>query len=1479
MKKRFINYAAVFFLAVFFNGILAMTTYAQIFVHPGGLHTQADLDRMKTQVAAGAHPWIDDWNKLITDSQAQKTYTAAPTANMGSNRQRADADAHAAYLNTIRWYISGDTSYANCAVRICNAWSSTVNQVPTGNNIPGLSGIPIFDMAMVGEILRIYPGWAPADFARFKSMMLNYYYPVCNDFLVNHNGTCISSYWANWDACNIGAILTIGVLCDDTAKFNQAVNYFKSGAGNGSIMNAVYYVHPGNLGQWQESGRDQEHAQLGIGLLGSACQVAWNQGLDLFGYSNNRLLAGAEYVAQTNLSLPVPYQSYNNCAYANQYYLSTNGIGRIDDRPVYELLYNHYVVLQGLSAPNTQKMAQLQRPEHGSADHFGYGTLTFTLNSAASPYPASPIAPAPTGLVATAGVSQVTLNWTTPPGASTQGYNILRSTTSGGPYTSIASWTANTYPQYTDNTVTNGTTYYYVIQANNQSGTSGNSAQVSATPIVGSSTLPTGWSRADIGTVATAGTATYASVGTNTFTVSGSGTDVGGTADSHSFAYTSVTGDFTITARLANVIWASTGYKVGLVMRESLNANSIRLSIHLGETGDRLARFGTRSSTGGNTTWQNGNQYTWVPVWFRLQRAGNVFTASQSPDGVTWFTIGTSTVSMASTYYAGLSVCGGSSTAGVVNTTTFDNVLTVGGGSTLAAPTGLTATAGDAQVPLSWTASTGAASYNVKRATVSGGPYTTIKSVTTTSYTDSTAANGTTYYYVVSAVSALTESTNSSEVSAAPVTAAYSYWPFDETSGTLATDIWNSRVATLASGGTWVSGKFNNGLHLDGTSNGYATLPTGVVSTLNDFTIAGWVKLDAVASWARVFDFGTGTTTYMFLAPKNGSTGYLRYAITTSGGSGEQQINSTTTMTTGTWAHVAVTWSGNVGIMYVNGVEVGRNSSMTLKPSSLGSTTLNYFGRSQYSADPKLTGTLDDFRIYGRALAATEIANLYNIGNQTITFNAIAQKYAGDADFDPAATASSGLAVSYSSSNTAVATIVSGKVHIVATGTATITASQAGNENYTAASTVSQTLNVTTLPTPTGFSAVSGDGLVTLNWTASTDASGYKVKRATVSGGPYTTIATPATAGYYDITAANGTTYYYVVSAVNTSNESANSSEVSATPVSAAFSYWPFDETSGTTATDVWNGHIGTLASGASWTTGVYNNGLHLNGTSNGYTTLGSGLVSTLNDFTVATWVKLDTVMNWARIFDFGSGTNTYMFLSPKNGATGYLRYAITTSGGSGEQQINTTTTMTSGTWAHVAVTWSGNVGILYVNGIEVGRNSAMTLKPSSLGSTTLNYIGRSQYSGDPKLTGTLDDFRIYSRALSSAEVGRLAQTSSSAPVLTSISQKNIGNAGVVSGAKTSPVSAPSNAVSSAPIIAYPNPFGNTLNLNIGKDPVKKVEIQIYALATGQVLYTKQYLNQSGTISLDVSNLRGGSVYLLKLSLDGSETFYKIVKN
>lgn len=655
---------------------ISIKSMAQTFVHPGGLHTQTDLDRMKTKVAAGAHPWIDSWNELIVHPKAQNTYMPAAQANMGVSRQRASADAVAAYLNALRWYISGDTSYANCSRRILNAWSSAVNQIPSGNDIPGLMGIATYEFAVAAEVLRLYDGWSPEEFNRFKNMMITYLYPNCHDFLTRHNNSCITHYWANWDICNITAILSIGVLCDDTAKFNEAITYLKSGAGNGNITKAIPFVYPGGLAQWQETGRDQEHALLGVGMLATFCQIAWNQGQDLYAYDNNRLLAGAEYTAKYNLWKDVPYTMYNNCD--NVYNLwpseqTSYGRGRLQ-RPIWEMIYNHYVVIKGLNAPNVKAMAELNRPEgfiHD--DNIGFGTLCYTIDEKTSPYPSFPPPPAPQGLTATASVKKVWLRWM--PVATANGFNIFRSTTSGGPYTKIATF-RGTQPLYEDTSVVNGTAYFYTVSANNQAGTGNNSAKVSATPAAPGG-LPSGWKQQDIGSVANQGSAGYANVSNGTFVVNGAGAGIGGPADGLSYVYKAVSGDITITTRVVANTWNGGGsQKAGLMIRQSLSADAIAFSMTSGDGGVREARFGSRSSNGSPMTFQPGNAYTRSPTWFRIKKAGNLVTAYQSTDGKTWFAIGSPvTVSLSGTYYVGLAV---SSNSGRLNAATFDNVAVTG---------------------------------------------------------------------------------------------------------------------------------------------------------------------------------------------------------------------------------------------------------------------------------------------------------------------------------------------------------------------------------------------------------------------------------------------------------------------------------------------------------------------------------------------------------------------------------------------------------------------------------------------------------------------------------------------------------------------------------------------------------------------------------------------------------------------------------
>ncbi|RYG17270.1 hypothetical protein EON82_24040, partial [bacterium] len=452
--------------------------------------------------------------------------------------------------NALRWVISGEKAHAECAVRILNGWASTVKEQPKGPDQPGLSGIPIGSFALAAEVLRTYPGWAAADQEKFKRMLLDYFYPVCHDFLVRHNGAPDSNYWANWDTCNMRAILAIGVFCDDTAKFDEAVEYFKNGRGMGSLKNAVPFVYPGGLGQWQESGRDQAHAMGGMGLLVEMCQVAWNQKLDLFSHDNDRLLAGGEYTAQYTLWKGVPYTYYTNSSKANQYHISRNYKGRLLASH-FELMYNHYVVRQKLKAPHVQLFAGLRRPEPGEVDVFGHGTLTYTLDAKASPLATSP-PPAPREVAATPGIGRIDLTWSPSGAYTTHGYEVSRSTSKVGPFEAIHGTSIWTTPAYTDTGVEPGKTYYYIIAALNNAGKSEPSTVVSAEPAK-AGPLPAAFKSAS-----TEGS-TFSEAAGRSFIVPATGKDIDG-----SFTGLPVDGDFELTARL--VEWRGPVNMMGLVV-------------------------------------------------------------------------------------------------------------------------------------------------------------------------------------------------------------------------------------------------------------------------------------------------------------------------------------------------------------------------------------------------------------------------------------------------------------------------------------------------------------------------------------------------------------------------------------------------------------------------------------------------------------------------------------------------------------------------------------------------------------------------------------------------------------------------------------------------------------------------------------------------------------------------------------------------
>lgn len=643
--------------AICFFSLPGAQLRAREFVHPGGLHTQADLDRMKQKVEQGEHPWVEGWEALQTDPWAQHTFEPRPMENMGVSRQRASVDAHAVYLNAIRWYVSGDEAYARCAIDICNAWSSAVNQVPRARQDQGLLGIPIGEFAMAAEVLRVCPLWEAADFERFKDMMVNYLYPVSRDFLRYHDGTNMDYCWTNWDACNMVALVAIGILCDREDIYDEGIHYYKYGAGNGAIANAVPFLHRMDdgtvIGQWQESGRDQAHAQLGVGLLGNVCQMAWNQGDDLFGYDDNRLLAGAEYVARHNQMRGVPFTFYNNSHGMNNRWPAINAQGAFGERPVWEMIYNHYEVLRGIPAPYSRRMAELLRPEHGGKDHFGYGTLTFTLQP--SSYPPLSLPAVPQGLVAEASVGKVFVSWQPSGGFRANGYVLQRSEAGKDDFADIAVYHEYMWNQYTDANVQAGVAYDYRVAAVNQTGRSAFSDVVRAVPAA-EEVLPEEWSCTPTGNLRKADTlfaqGGFSPCGQGTFLLRGANSVLRQEGDSLPFICRKVEGDFTFVCRLQGR--RGTVGEAGLMVRGTLDTASDALTMTLGHLGWRFARVGVWKRSENRHHYVHGNAYTWLPAWFKLVRVGDVFYVYESPDGADWHYVHAEQMPLAREVYVGL---------------------------------------------------------------------------------------------------------------------------------------------------------------------------------------------------------------------------------------------------------------------------------------------------------------------------------------------------------------------------------------------------------------------------------------------------------------------------------------------------------------------------------------------------------------------------------------------------------------------------------------------------------------------------------------------------------------------------------------------------------------------------------------------------------------------------------------------------------
>ena len=626
------------------------------FNHPGLFHSQNDLDRMREAVKAKEEPIFSGFKILQESLHSKSNYKMqgpfpewgrAPNIRAGEARN----DAKAAYENALMWSITGDKEHAKKAIQIINAWANTLKKV---SGIDGVlaAGIQGVKFANAAEILRYSnSGWSEQEAKKCEESFKKAWYPTIQHYAYFANG--------NWETAALQTNMAIAVFCNDRELFESTVKYSVNGAGNGSIPHMIVYPS----GQCQETTRAQHYAQLGIGLLTGAAEIAWNQGVDLYGWNDNRILKGFEYTAKYGLGEEVPFENYLDrtgkygLGGRHQNYTEISTVSRGRFWPIFERIQNHYTNRRNIYAPYSSKVVKIKRPEGHSSDYVGHGTLTHWRNPIKATKPV--LSPGvPSGLINQNLNDGIKITWikSVDPVTSidAESYQISRSAKAGGPYELIAKNISNTF--FLDKNVTQGKTYHYKVKAINEVGASQSSSEFSAC-----AGLPPSWEQGDIGKVKVPG---YSLFDGKKFTLDGEGHDINGKSDSFHFAYKAIEGDCTIIARVIRPM-SSQWTKPGVMIRKSLTHNSAHASaLLLPHWNGALV---TRSTDGGETKTLGSthlgeshiikkNRLS-TPYWLKISKYGTTVIGYMSPDGDVWQKLAEADIDLGNNYFVGLPAC------------------------------------------------------------------------------------------------------------------------------------------------------------------------------------------------------------------------------------------------------------------------------------------------------------------------------------------------------------------------------------------------------------------------------------------------------------------------------------------------------------------------------------------------------------------------------------------------------------------------------------------------------------------------------------------------------------------------------------------------------------------------------------------------------------------------------------------------------
>jgi fibronectin type 3 domain-containing protein len=510
-------------------------------------------------------------------------------------------------------------------------------------------------------------------------------------------------------------------------------------------------------------------------------------------------------------------------------------------------------------------------------------------------------------------------------------------------------------------------------------------------------------------------------------------------------------------------------------------------------------------------------------------------SASMSPIGSSalYFTLDQDGTSCSSDYYLRLTGDGGRMFKGQMALTTIRPTVPMLPLQSPIAPAGLTANAGNARVTLTWTPSAGATSYNIMRATESGGPITTFTNVGLVGYTDTNVVNGILYYYAVTTVNSLGESANSKSVSALP-TAFYQVNSGGSAASPFGADAFFSGSS---------AGSTSSAIDTSGVTN---PAPQAVYQTErwnnNTYTfpnLSSGTSYKVRLHFAEIFYNAAGIRRFHVFI--NGTQVLTNYDIfADAGAKNKATIKEYTAVANG---------SGQIVIQYVNG------ASDNAKSSGIEILPLN---------PPPLLAPTDPA---AAAVSSSAISLSWTAPASAASYNVMR----GTVDTGPYTTIATGVtATGYWDTGLTPNTTYYYVVSAVNTGGESTNSIQA-----------SATTQAPPPPNiPVGLAAASGNGQVILSWMPASGADSYYVRRATISGGPYTTITNLAMTTYTNAGLVNNTTYYYVVSATNAIGASTNSVEVSSIPsvgIASASSENPPSET----AAKAFDGSVSTKWLGA----------------------------------------------------------------------------------------------------------------------------------------------------------------------------------------------------------------------------------------------------------------------------------------------------------